>query len=172
MHFYHCMLHTFYRFCLFILSPFYASDKPGNHDFEILKKLVLPDGSVLRAKYPGRPSRDCLFIDPVMDGKRYLDVFTSKTELILHSFSNRLMPLSLFCSLLKIWNMNNCTGVLGIFNCQGAGSWPCTDKKVIEVAAPEISASVSPSDVEYLEEVTGDSWTRDCAIFSFKTGTL
>lgn len=46
------------------------SDKPGHHDFEILKKLVLPDGSVLRAKYPGRPSRDCLFSDPVMDGRR------------------------------------------------------------------------------------------------------
>lgn len=48
------------------------SDKPGQHDFEILRRLVLPDGSVLRAKYPGRPSRDCLFNDPVMDGKRYL----------------------------------------------------------------------------------------------------
>jgi len=47
------------------------SDRPGQHDFNILKKLVLPDGSVLRARYPGRPSRDCLFIDPVMDKKRY-----------------------------------------------------------------------------------------------------
>jgi raffinose synthase len=28
----------------------YVSDKPGNHDFKILKKLVLPNGSVLRAK--------------------------------------------------------------------------------------------------------------------------
>ncbi|KAI3442218.1 Galactinol--sucrose galactosyltransferase [Psidium guajava] len=124
--------------------PVYVSDKPGNHDFKILKKLVLPDGSVLRAKYPGRPSRDCLFIDPVMDGK----------------------------SLLKIWNLNNRTGVLGIFNCQGAGSWPCTDKKVIEDAASEITASVSPSDVEYLEEVSGDSWTGDCVIFSSKTGSV
>lgn len=47
------------------------SDKPAQHDFEVLKKLVLPDGSVLRAKYPGRPTRDGLFDDPVMDGKRY-----------------------------------------------------------------------------------------------------
>lgn len=51
------------------------SDKPGHHDFEILKRLVLADGSVLRAKYPGRPSRDCLFNDPVMDGKRYICLF-------------------------------------------------------------------------------------------------
>ena len=49
------------------------SDKPGLHDFKILQRLVLPDGSVLRAKYPGRPSRDCLFTDPVVDGKRYLE---------------------------------------------------------------------------------------------------
>lgn len=53
------------------------SDKPGKHDFKILKRLVLADGSVLRAKYPGRPSRDCLFNDPVMDGKRYLHLMTS-----------------------------------------------------------------------------------------------
>lgn len=46
------------------------SDKPGKHDFEIIKRLVLPDGAVMRAKYPGRPSRDCLFVDPVMDRKR------------------------------------------------------------------------------------------------------
>lgn len=32
---------------------------------------MLPDGSVLRAKYPGKPSRDCLFSDPVMDGIRF-----------------------------------------------------------------------------------------------------
>ncbi|KAB2053570.1 hypothetical protein ES319_A12G196100v1 [Gossypium barbadense] len=74
----------------------YVSDKPGNHDFEILRKLVLPDGSVLRAKHAGRPTRDCLFRDPVMDGK----------------------------SLLKIWNLNKLSGVVGVFNCQGAGSWP------------------------------------------------
>lgn len=50
------------------LAPY--SDKPGMHDFKILKKLVLQDGSILRARYAGRPTRDCLFEDPVMDGKR------------------------------------------------------------------------------------------------------
>ena len=43
------------------------SDKPGNHKFDLLRKLVLPDGSVLRAKLPGRPTRDCLFADPARD---------------------------------------------------------------------------------------------------------
>ncbi|KAK8551714.1 hypothetical protein V6N12_040338 [Hibiscus sabdariffa] len=45
-------------------------DKPGGHDF-----------LVDQAKHAGRLSRDCLFTDPVMDGK----------------------------SLLKIWNLNKCT---------------------------------------------------------------
>ncbi|KAF0891668.1 hypothetical protein E2562_010886 [Oryza meyeriana var. granulata] len=46
------------------------SDKPGVHDFSVLKKLVLPDGLILRAKYAGRPTRDYLFSDPVMDCQR------------------------------------------------------------------------------------------------------
>lgn len=54
--------------CIFVVI---CSDKPGVHDFNVLKKLVLPDGSILRARYAGRPTRDCLFTDPVMDGKRY-----------------------------------------------------------------------------------------------------
>ena len=39
-----------------------CSDKPGHHDFNLLKKLVLSDGSILRAKLPGRPTRDCLLL--------------------------------------------------------------------------------------------------------------
>lgn len=35
-----------------------------------------------------------------------------------------------------------------------------------------ISGKVSPSDVEYLEEVSGKLWTGDCAVFSFKTDSL
>eukprot|EP00261_Vitis_vinifera_P003918 XP_002269491.2 PREDICTED: probable galactinol--sucrose galactosyltransferase 2 [Vitis vinifera] len=122
----------------------YVSDKPGQHDFEILRRLVLPDGSVLRAKYPGRPSRDCLFNDPVMDGE----------------------------SLLKIWNLNKVTGVIGVFNCQGAGSWPCLDNPVQKDVSPKLSGQVSPADIEYFEEVAPTPWTGDCAVFSFKAGSL
>ncbi|CAA0836149.1 Probable galactinol--sucrose galactosyltransferase 2 [Striga hermonthica] len=125
--------------------PVYVSDKPGKHDFNILKKLVLPDGSILRAKYAGRPTRDCLFVDPVMDGK----------------------------SLLKIWNLNKETGVIGVFNCQGAGSWPM--KKAVENLTPSakrLSARVSPLDVEFLDEIAGDSSTEDSAIYAFNSGSL
>lgn len=47
-----------------------CSDKPGSHNFNIIRKLVLPDGSILRARCAGQPTRDCLFNDPVTDGKR------------------------------------------------------------------------------------------------------
>lgn len=73
----------------------YVSDKPGEHDFDVINRLVLPDGSILRARYAGRPTRDCLFSDPVTDGR----------------------------SLMKIWNLNKTTGVVGVFNCQRGGIW-------------------------------------------------
>ncbi|KAK1310799.1 putative galactinol--sucrose galactosyltransferase 2 [Acorus calamus] len=124
----------------------YVSDKPGKHDFKLLKRLVLPNGAVLRAKYPGRPTRDCLFNDPIMDGK----------------------------SLLKIWNLNTYSGVLGVFNCQGAGTWPCLDnvKNDSDATPSNLTGCVSPSNIEYLEEVAGDNWTGDCAVFSFNSGSL
>ncbi|KAL8141982.1 hypothetical protein V2J09_015014 [Rumex salicifolius] len=124
----------------------YVSDKPGNHDFEILRKLVLPDGSVLRAKYAGRPTRDCLFKDPVMDGK----------------------------SLLKIWNHNKLSGVVGVFNCQGAGSWPLKEAPLTTnlLSNSLISGFVSPSDIEFLEEITGENWNGDFSVYSFNSGCL
>ena len=52
----------------------YVSDKPGHHDFSLLRRLVLPDGSVLRARLPGRATRDVLFDDPMRDGRTLLKV--------------------------------------------------------------------------------------------------
>ncbi|KAL8458008.1 hypothetical protein ACS0TY_035762 [Phlomoides rotata] len=124
--------------------PIYVSDKPGKHDFEILRKLVLPDGSILRARYAGRPTRDSLFTDPVMDGK----------------------------SLLKIWNLNKLTGVVGVFNCQGSGTWPMKQARDSTHNSASISGRVSPLDVEYLEEIAGGMWTEDCAVYAFNTGSL
>lgn len=126
----------------------YVSDKPGNHDFKMLRKLVLPDGSVLRARHAGRPTRDCLFQDTVMDGK----------------------------SVLKIWNLNKLTGIVGVFNCQGAGYWP-----LMKVAQNEhtstctkltITGRVCPNDVEFLEDVAGENWDGDCAVYAFNSGSL
>ncbi len=55
----------------------YVSDYPGQHDFDLLKRLVLPGGGVLRASLPGRPTADCIFTDVLRDGKSVLKVRVS-----------------------------------------------------------------------------------------------
>jgi raffinose synthase len=77
-------------------GPVYVSDKPGEHDFALLKKLVCSDGSVLLCDAPALPTIDCLCVDPTHE-----DV------------------------LLKIWNRSGAAGVVGVFNARfspkGAG---------------------------------------------------
>ncbi|KAL0000378.1 hypothetical protein SO802_014159 [Lithocarpus litseifolius] len=123
----------------------YVSDKPGHHDFNLLKKLVLPDGSILRAKLPGRPTRDCLFSDPARDG----------------------------ISLLKIWNLNEFNGVVGVFNCQGAGWCKVGKKNLIHNENPgTITGVIRAKDVDYLPRVADDTWTGDTVIFSHLGGEV
>ncbi|CDP18647.1 unnamed protein product [Coffea canephora] len=123
----------------------YVSDKPGNHNFELLKKLVLPDGSVLRAQLPGRPTRDCLFVDPARDGK----------------------------SLLKIWNVNKCTGVVGVFNCQGAGWCKITKKTRIHDASPgTLTGSVQASDVDPISQIAGPNWDGETVVYAQRSGEV
>lgn len=70
-------------------GPVYVSDKPDGHDFELLRRVALPDGRVLRCLGPGRPTRDCLFADVTQE------------------------PV-----LLKIFNRNAVGGVIGAFHCR------------------------------------------------------
>ncbi|THF98073.1 probable galactinol--sucrose galactosyltransferase 1 [Camellia sinensis] len=123
----------------------YVSDKPGQHDFNLLKKLVLPDGSILRAKLPGRPTRDCLFSDPARDGK----------------------------SLLKIWNLNDFNGVVGVFNCQGAGWCKVGKKNLIHDEQPgTVTGIIRAKDVDYLPKIVDDGWTGDCVLYSHLGGEV
>ncbi|KAJ6699823.1 GALACTINOL--SUCROSE GALACTOSYLTRANSFERASE 6-RELATED [Salix purpurea] len=127
-------------------GPIYASDAPGKHNFELLKKLVLPDGSTLRARLPGRPTSDCLFSDPARDG----------------------------VSLLKIWNMNKFTGVLGVYNCQGA-AWNSTEKKNTfhETKTEALTGTVRGRDVHLIAEAATDpNWDGSCALYCHRTGEL
>lgn len=122
------------------------SDAPGKHNFELLKKLVLPDGSILRARLPGRPTRDCLFSDPARDG----------------------------VSLLKIWNMNKYTGVLGVYNCQGA-AWNKSERKNTfhQTKSDAITGQIRGRDVHLIAEAATDpNWTGDCAVYCHRTGEL
>ncbi|XP_057438681.1 probable galactinol--sucrose galactosyltransferase 2 isoform X2 [Lotus japonicus] len=125
--------------------PIYVSDKPGNHNFDLLKKLVLPDGSVIRAQLPGRPTRDSLFVDPARDGT----------------------------SMLKIWNLNKCSGVVGVFNCQGAG-WCKVEKKTrIHDASPgTLSGSVCASDVDLIPQVAGLEWSGETIVYAYRSGEV
>ncbi|GMN56879.1 hypothetical protein TIFTF001_027684 [Ficus carica] len=126
----------------------YVSDETGQRNFHVIKKLVLPDGSILRARCAGRPTRDCLFVDPVTDNK----------------------------SLLKIWNMNKFSGIIGVFICQRAGKWPPTAGAQY-VPSPEsgervMPGSVRPLDVDSLEDAAVENWSGDCAIYLFNSGSL
>ncbi|KAG2579573.1 probable galactinol--sucrose galactosyltransferase 1 [Panicum virgatum] len=123
----------------------YVSDKPGSHDFNLLKKLVLPDGSILRAKLPGRPTRDCLFSDPARDGK----------------------------SILKIWNLNEHSGVIGAFNCQGAGWCRVGKKNLVHDEQPgTVTGVIRARDVDYLAKVADQSWDGDVIVYSHVGGEV
>ncbi|XP_068472711.1 probable galactinol--sucrose galactosyltransferase 2 isoform X1 [Phaseolus vulgaris] len=123
--------------------PIYVSDKPGHHNFDLLKKLILPDGSVLRAQLPGRPTRDSLFVDPARDGT----------------------------SLLKIWNMNKCSGVVGVFNCQGAG-WCKIEKKtrIHDTSPGTLTGSVCAFDVDPITQVAGAEWLGETIVYAYRSG--
>ncbi|PIN21825.1 Galactinol--sucrose galactosyltransferase [Handroanthus impetiginosus] len=103
-------------------GPIYVSDSVGKHNFELLKSLVLPDGSILRCDYYALPSRDCLFEDPLHNGK----------------------------TMLKIWNLNKYTGVVGAFNCQGGG-WSREERrnKCAAEYSHVVSSVAGPSDIEW-----------------------
>lgn len=81
--------------------------------------------------------------------------------------------IELLCSLLKIWNLNKLSGVVGVFNCQGAGTWPMKDANVVPTSASvptSLSGHVHPLDVEFLDQVAGDNWVGDSAIYAFYSG--
>ena len=105
--------------------PVYVSDHPGQHDFDVLRQLVLPSGNVLRCRSAGRPTRDCLFKDVTRDGR----------------------------SALKVWNRNYVNSVVAVFNIQGA-SWSRTKNQFVSHEKPiaPASADVCPRDVEGIKE--------------------
>lgn len=120
--------------------PVYVSDAPGQHDASLLKRLVLPDGSVLRAKLPGRPTRDCLFCDVGKDG----------------------------ASVLKIWNKNPASGVVGAFHVQGvAWNFDTHENEVVDDAPSPLTAAIKPHDVETLRDESGPF-----AVWSHRVSTV
>ncbi|KAB2604163.1 galactinol--sucrose galactosyltransferase 2 [Pyrus ussuriensis x Pyrus communis] len=119
---------------------------PGNHNFDLLRKLVLPDGSVLRAKLPGRPTLDCLLLIQQETGQGFL---------------------------LKIWNVNNLSGLVGVFNCQGAG-WCKIEKKtrIHDYSPGTLSGFVRAADVDAIAQVSGADWNGETVVYAHKSGEV
>ncbi|XP_047057604.1 galactinol--sucrose galactosyltransferase-like [Lolium rigidum] len=101
-------------------GPVYVSDSVGSHDFALLRRLALPDGTVLRCEHHALPTRDCLFLDPLHDGQ----------------------------TMLKIWNLNKFSGVLGAFNCQGGG-WSPEARRNKCASQCSVPARAGPADIEW-----------------------
>ncbi|XP_057492102.1 probable galactinol--sucrose galactosyltransferase 5 [Actinidia eriantha] len=129
-------------------GPIYVSDSVGKHDFDLLKTMVLPDGSILRCEHYALPTRDCLFEDPLHDGK----------------------------TMLKIWNLNKFTGVVGAFNCQGGGWCPETRRnKCASQYSHTVAATATAADIEWNHAPTPTAAAdppQVFALYTFKQKTL
>jgi raffinose synthase len=71
------------------------------------------------------------------------------------------------CSLLKIWNMNKFTGVLGVYNCQGA-AWSSVEKKNTfhHTGTEALTCGIKGSDVHLISEAATDpEWNGDCTVY-------
>ncbi|KAF5745940.1 stachyose synthase-like [Tripterygium wilfordii] len=103
-------------------GPVYVSDSVGGHDFDLIKKLVFPDGTIPKCQHFALPTRDCLFKNPLFDSK----------------------------TILKIWNFNKFGGVIGAFNCQGAG-WNPKEQRIkgFSECYKPMSGSVHVFDIEW-----------------------
>lgn len=127
--------------------PIYVSDVPGEHDTELLKKLVLPDGSILRGSMPGRPTRDSLFADVGQDHE----------------------------TALKIWNSNPGSngGVVGAFHVQGvAWSFDKHKNEVINQDPKPIVTSIRPFDIESLRPKNTLQGSQSYAIWQHRKEAL
>jgi len=109
-------------------GPVYVSDRPGTHDFGLLRRLVLSDGTVLRADGVGRPTLDCLFSDVTRE------------------------PV-----LLKVFNTNRDCIVVGLFNA-GYSTAPDTRAPIAGTIAFSDAPVSAGQDFAALSQQTGRVW--------------
>ncbi|XP_037474477.1 stachyose synthase-like [Triticum dicoccoides] len=128
-------------------SPIYVSNSLGCHDFALLKTLVFPDGTLPLCLHYALPTRDCLFKNPLSDQE----------------------------TVLKMWNLNKFGGVIGAFNCQGAG-WDPAERRIRGHAHcyKPVSGEVHPTDVEWWqrEETAGMADAAEYAVYKHHSGEL
>jgi len=77
-------------------GPVYVSDRPGDQDWEVLRALTMPDGSIPRCDGYAVPARTCLLRDPRENGPPLL-----------------------------VWNRSGGSALIGVFNLRDESvSWP------------------------------------------------
>lgn len=130
-------------------GPIYVSDAVGKHNIPLLKRLVLPDGSILRCDYYALPTRDCLFVDPLHDGKTMLKIWNlNKVMPKILNLVNLLRPSHII--LMYLPYLEQYTGVIGAFNCQGGGWCPQTRRnKAASEFSHTLKCLTKPKDVEW-----------------------
>lgn len=68
--------------------------------------------------------------------------------------------------------MNKCSGVVGVFNCQGAGWCRITKKTRIHDESPgTLTTSVRAADVDAISNVAGADWKGDTIVYAYRSGT-
>lgn len=74
-------------------------------------------------------------------------------------------------SLLKIWNLNDYNGVIGAFNCQGAG-WCKVEKinLIHDVQPGTVTGIIRSKDIEYMHRVANEDWCGDALVYSHRSG--
>lgn len=109
-------------------GPIYVSDSLGGHDFDLLKKLVHPDGTIPKCQNFALPTRDVLFKNPLFDQE----------------------------SILKIWNFNKYGAVIGAFNCQGAG-WDRQERRIkgYKECYKTMEGAIHVKDIEWDQTLEG-----------------
>lgn len=109
-------------------GPVYISDKPGQHGPDVIRQLILADGSVPRPKRPALPSADSLFRDVQRD----------------------------VASALKLASANACSGVVATFNVQGQ-FWDRISRQFVTTvdndACPAVTCHVAPADVHEIRKL-------------------
>ena len=76
--------------------------------------------------------------------------------------------------MLKIWNMNKHTGVMGVYNCQGA-AWNSVERRNTfhQTNSEAITGHIRGRDVHLISDVaSGSNWDGTVALYSHGTGDI
>jgi raffinose synthase len=69
--------------------------------------------------------------------------------------------------------MNKFTGIVGVFNCQGAGWCKETKKNQIHDTSPgTLTGSIRADDADLISQVAGEDWSGDSIVYAYRSGEV